>query len=142
MLRTIGLLALPGRTLSAGFDGGISPSGRFVAAQLLGGWDLTETGLPPAAHARLPWTKNASPPRQPLQRCSPECTQRHMSTPLVGGNHETDERRDIMILGMTTATYTFLHVLISLGGIGSGFMVLWGLLTSKRLDSWTALFLA
>src|SRR6266566_3775688 len=47
-----------------------------------------------------------------------------------------------MILGMTTATYTFLHVLISLVGIGSGFMVLWGLLTSKRLDSWTALFLA
>src|SRR2546426_8829630 len=52
------------------------------------------------------------------------------------------ERTDIMILGMTTATYTFLHVLISLVGIGSGFMVLWGLLTSKRLDSWTALFLA
>jgi hypothetical protein len=47
-----------------------------------------------------------------------------------------------MILGMTTATYTFLHVLISLVGIGSGFVVLWGLLASKRLDGWTALFLA
>ena len=47
-----------------------------------------------------------------------------------------------MILGMTPATYTFLHVLISLVGIGSGFIVLFGLLTSKPLDGWTALFLA
>jgi hypothetical protein len=47
-----------------------------------------------------------------------------------------------MILGMTTATYTFVRVLISLVGIGSGFVVLWGLVTSKRLDGWTALFLA
>jgi hypothetical protein len=28
----------------------------FVAAQLLGGWGLTETGLSPASHARLFWT--------------------------------------------------------------------------------------
>ena len=47
-----------------------------------------------------------------------------------------------MILGMTTATYTFLHVLISLVGIGSGLIVLWGLIAGKRLDGWTALFLA
>src|ERR1700675_823815 len=46
-----------------------------------------------------------------------------------------------MVLGMTLATYTFLHVVISLAGIGSGFVVLFGLLTSKRLDRWTALFL-
>src|SRR5712691_6222536 len=56
MLRTAGLLALPKRALSAGFDGGISPSFRLVAAQLLGGWDLTETGLAPASHSRLLWT--------------------------------------------------------------------------------------
>src|SRR5271169_4442955 len=48
----------------------------------------------------------------------------------------------IMILGMTTATFTLLHVLISLIGIGSGFVVVSGLLTGKRLDGWTALFLA
>jgi len=47
-----------------------------------------------------------------------------------------------MILGMTTATYTFVHVLISLIGIGSGFIVLYGLLSRKQLDGWTALFLA
>ena len=47
-----------------------------------------------------------------------------------------------MILGMTTATYTLIHVLISLAGIGSGLIVLFGLLTGKRLDGWTALFLA
>jgi hypothetical protein len=46
-----------------------------------------------------------------------------------------------MILGMSTATYTFLHVVISLAGIGSGLVVMFGLLTGKRLDGWTALFL-
>jgi hypothetical protein len=42
---------------------------------------------------------------------------------------------------MTLTTYTFVHVLISLVGIGSGFVVMFGLLTGKRLDGWTALFL-
>jgi len=47
-----------------------------------------------------------------------------------------------MILGMTLGTYTFLHVLISLVGIGSGLIVMFGLLGGKRLDGWTGLFLA
>ena len=47
-----------------------------------------------------------------------------------------------MILGMTTATYTLIHVLISLVGIVSGLVVVFGLLGGKRLDGWTALFLA
>ena len=47
-----------------------------------------------------------------------------------------------MILGMSIATFTLLHVLISLAGIGSGFIVLYGLLTGKRMDAWTAVFLA
>lgn len=47
-----------------------------------------------------------------------------------------------MILGMTTATYTLVHVILSLVGIASGFVVLYGLLTAKRLDGWTGLFLA
>jgi hypothetical protein len=34
------------------------------------------------------------------------------------------------------------HVVISLVGIASGLVVLGGLLTAKRLDGWTALFLA
>src|SRR5438876_11981395 len=46
-----------------------------------------------------------------------------------------------MIFGMTTATYTLIHVLISLVGIGSGFVVMYGLLGGKRLDRWTAVFL-
>jgi hypothetical protein len=33
-------------------------------------------------------------------------------------------------------------VLISLAGLGSGFIVVYGLLTGKRLDGWTAIFLA
>ena len=46
-----------------------------------------------------------------------------------------------MILGMSTATYTFLHVLISLVGIVSGLIVMYGFLTGKRLDGLTAVFL-
>jgi len=45
-----------------------------------------------------------------------------------------------MILGMTT--FVFVHVLISLVGILSGFVVAYGLLGAKRLDGWTAVFLA
>lgn len=47
-----------------------------------------------------------------------------------------------MILGMSTATFTLVHVIISLLGIGSGLVVLLGLLNRKRLDGWTAFFLA
>ena len=46
-----------------------------------------------------------------------------------------------MILGMSTSTFTLFHVLLSLAGIGSGFVALFGLLAGKRLDRWTALFL-
>lgn len=40
--------------------------------------------------------------------------------------------------GMSLASFTFLHMLISLVGIGSGLVVMYGLLTKKRLDGWTA----
>lgn len=46
-----------------------------------------------------------------------------------------------MILGMTTSTFTLVHVLISLAGIASGFVVVYGLLTGERFDGWTAIFL-
>jgi hypothetical protein len=38
-------------------------------------------------------------------------------------------------------TYTLIHVVISLIAIAAGFVVLAGLLKSRRLDAWTALFL-
>ena len=44
-----------------------------------------------------------------------------------------------MILGLQP--FTFAHVLISVIGIVSGFVVLFGLLTAKRLEGWTGLFL-
>jgi hypothetical protein len=47
-----------------------------------------------------------------------------------------------MILGMTTSTFTLVHVVLSLVGIASGLVVAYGLLAAKRLDGWTALFLA
>src|SRR6267378_8684340 len=40
------------------------------------------------------------------------------------------------------ATFTAVHVLISLIGIVSGFVIVFGLLVSKRLGGWTAVFLA
>jgi hypothetical protein len=42
---------------------------------------------------------------------------------------------------MILTAFTIFHVLISLVGIASGLIVLLGLLTSRRFDSWTALFL-
>lgn len=40
------------------------------------------------------------------------------------------------------SAFTWLHTLLSLVGIGSGLVVVYGLLASKRLDVWTAIFLA
>lgn len=39
-------------------------------------------------------------------------------------------------------TFTLVHVVISLIGIASGLVVLLGMLAGKRMDVWTALFLA
>ena len=47
-----------------------------------------------------------------------------------------------MILGMSVATFTLVHVVLSLVGIVAGLVVVFGMLSSKRLDGWTALFLA
>jgi hypothetical protein len=40
------------------------------------------------------------------------------------------------------AILTFVHVVLSLGGIGSGLVVVYEFLAAKRRDIWTALFLA
>jgi hypothetical protein len=37
--------------------------------------------------------------------------------------------------------YTSIHVVLSLAGIGSGFVVFSGLLTDKRFEAWTRFFL-
>ena len=47
-----------------------------------------------------------------------------------------------MILGMTLSTFTTLHVIISLIGIVAGIVVLLGMLGGRKLDGWTAIFLA
>lgn len=52
----------------------------------------------------------------------------------------------MLIFYIASLTYvsslTIIHVLISLVGIGSGFVVAFGLLTGKQSSSWTAIFLA
>jgi magnesium-transporting ATPase (P-type) len=42
---------------------------------------------------------------------------------------------------MILSAFTLFHVVLSLVGIGSGFVVLYGLLASKRMDGWTMVFL-
>jgi hypothetical protein len=42
---------------------------------------------------------------------------------------------------MTLATYTLIHVAISLIGIAAGFAVMVGMIKSRRLNRWTVLFL-
>jgi hypothetical protein len=46
-----------------------------------------------------------------------------------------------MILGMSVPAFTAFHVAISLIGLLSGVIVLFGMLTDRRLQGWTALFL-
>lgn len=46
-----------------------------------------------------------------------------------------------MILGMSLATFTAVHVVISLVGIAAGLIVVVGMLRASRLPGWTALFL-
>jgi hypothetical protein len=47
-----------------------------------------------------------------------------------------------MILGMSTATFTQLHVIISLIGIASGLIVVLAMLGAKRVPALAAIFLA
>ncbi len=46
-----------------------------------------------------------------------------------------------MILGMSTATFTTLHVIISLVGILSGVVTVLGMCNGQRLPGWTGTFL-
>jgi hypothetical protein len=47
-----------------------------------------------------------------------------------------------MMLGLSFSAFTTLHVVISLIGIASGLVVLYGLTTAQKLETWTAVFLA
>lgn len=46
-----------------------------------------------------------------------------------------------MILGMSTATFTLVHVILSLIGIAAGVLVMLAMLVPGRISAWTALFL-
>jgi hypothetical protein len=47
-----------------------------------------------------------------------------------------------MILGMSLETFTLVHVILSLVGIASGLVVVFGMLGASRMEGLTALFLA
>ena len=46
-----------------------------------------------------------------------------------------------MVLGLSLQTFTLIHVLLSLAGIASGLVVVYGFFTNQRFDGWTAVFL-
>ena len=46
-----------------------------------------------------------------------------------------------MILGMSISTFTVLHTIISLIGIAAGIVAVFGMLSGKKLNGWTTLFL-
>jgi hypothetical protein len=52
------------------------------------------------------------------------------------------QKETVMILGMSVSTFILVHVVISLIGIFAGLIVLFGMFRAKRLNNWTALFLA
>jgi hypothetical protein len=56
----------------------------------------------------------------------------YLASATSGGN--------IMILGMTTANFTVFHTALSLIGIVSGLVVVYGMLGGKLVEKWTALF--
>jgi hypothetical protein len=59
---------------------------------------------------------------------------------MLAGQFETRmKRQGIMSMGL--AAYTLFHVAISLVGIFSGFVVAYGMLMSRLLHGWTAVFL-
>ena len=45
-------------------------------------------------------------------------------------------------MSVALTAFTFFHVALSLAGIFSGFVVVWGMLSAKRFEGWTAFFLA
>jgi len=47
-----------------------------------------------------------------------------------------------MIWGLSESTFTLVHVVLSLVGIAAGLVTMFGLVAGKRLDGWTAVFLA
>jgi hypothetical protein len=48
----------------------------------------------------------------------------------------------VLIPTSALPTFTIVHVAISLAAIASGFVVLFGMITDRRLNGWTAFFLA
>jgi hypothetical protein len=48
--------------------------------------------------------------------------------------------RHVMILGLSTSMFTTVHVIISLIGIASGAVVLFGMFTNRWFAGWTAFF--
>src|SRR5260221_14249125 len=58
-------------------------------------------------------------------------------TPISSNSSNPESKEKIMILRI----FTIIHVLISLLGIASGFVVLYGMHTANAMNGWSAFFL-
>src|SRR4051812_34326997 len=76
-----------------------------------------------------------------IQPRVPALTQQGATHPVVQESSIYFPRRLAMVLGMSLATYTLIHVIITLVAIASGLIVFIGMSANKRMDALTALFL-
>ena len=101
------------------------------------------TAFSSPASSRCCWPVS-TPGRAPRRWDNPRRSHRHVTAPPWPRPYDArklSSPETVMILGLSLPAFTLLHVIISLIGIGSGIIVLGGLLGSRRLPGWTALFL-
>lgn len=60
----------------------------------------------------------------------------------VGTRNGSITLNGLCLMMFDIKTFTLIHVVIALLGIASGFIVIFGLIAAKRLNGWTAFFLA
>src|SRR5262249_46647836 len=99
------------------------------------------------AHGSAPWRSCAAQPAHD-SRCARVRSMSGMNLAILRslmldwqprGAEEAGEAT--MILGMSLSTFTLVHVVISLIGIATGLIVLWGMLGGERMAGLTAVFL-
>lgn len=88
---------------------------------------------------RQPWPAE---PALATRSVRPSRLPRYGASAFARGSWRDHIRRRVSILDLSVSTFTLVHVVLSLIGILSGFIVVLGMLGSKKLTPWTALFLA
>ena len=112
----------------------------------IGAAALLSSKLVKNARLKIYKVRRMACPRPSRTRSTPTCSRssrrsgqaRGPPRQKIQGPNAKEDR--MMIFG--TTTFTLVHVVLSLVGIFSGLVVVAGLIAAKRLDVWTAVFLA